>query len=170
MAQVVKNPPANTGDAGDSGLIPGLQRSPEKEMLSHFSILAWEIPWMEEPGWLQSTGSRRVGHEWIDGAAAADKYSYSSNSTIFTQYGTVWLCFWNLMDKTVFGYFSTNCWFNILCGSKTKCWQYYLSMGFLTKKCRSASQNHPDMLLLDSWPSNNVRLTLKQLNTLVLSC
>ena len=69
MAQVVKNPPANTGDAGDSGLIPGLQRSRE-EMLSHFSILAWEIPWMEEPGWLQSTGSQRVGHEWIDGAAA----------------------------------------------------------------------------------------------------
>ena len=29
MAQVVKNPPANTGDAGDSGLIPGLQRSRE---------------------------------------------------------------------------------------------------------------------------------------------
>ena len=31
-------------------------------MAAHSSILAWEIPWMEEPGELQSTGSQRVGH------------------------------------------------------------------------------------------------------------
>ena len=34
----------------------------EKEMATHSSILAWEIPWTEEPGGLQSTGSQRVGH------------------------------------------------------------------------------------------------------------
>ena len=34
----------------------------EKEMGTHSSILAWRIPWMEEPGGLQSTGSQRVGH------------------------------------------------------------------------------------------------------------
>ena len=34
----------------------------EKEMATHSSILAWEIPWTEEPGWLQSIGSQRVGH------------------------------------------------------------------------------------------------------------
>ena len=34
----------------------------EKEMATHSSILAWEIPWMEELGRLQSTGSQRVGH------------------------------------------------------------------------------------------------------------
>ena len=34
----------------------------EKEMTTHSSILAWEIPWMEEPGELQSLGSQRVGH------------------------------------------------------------------------------------------------------------
>ena len=33
-------------------------------MAPHSSTLAWEIPWMEEPGRLQSTGSRRVGHDW----------------------------------------------------------------------------------------------------------
>ena len=33
----------------------------EKEMATHSSILAWEIPWMEEPGRLQSMGSQRVG-------------------------------------------------------------------------------------------------------------
>jgi len=44
---VAKNLPA---DAGDVGLIPDLGRSLEKEMATHSSILAWEIPWTEEPG------------------------------------------------------------------------------------------------------------------------
>ena len=35
----------------------------EKEMAIHSSILAWEIPWTEEPGGLQSMGSQRVGHD-----------------------------------------------------------------------------------------------------------
>ena len=37
----------------------------EKEMATHSSILAWRIPWTEEPGGLQSTGSQRVGHVWV---------------------------------------------------------------------------------------------------------
>ena len=36
----------------------------EKAMAAHSSTLAWRIPWAEEPGGLQSTGSRRVGHDW----------------------------------------------------------------------------------------------------------
>ena len=35
----------------------------EKEMATHSSTLAWKIPWTEEPGRLQSMGSRRVGHD-----------------------------------------------------------------------------------------------------------
>ena len=35
----------------------------EKEMATHSSTLAWKIPWTEEPGRLQSTGSQRVGHD-----------------------------------------------------------------------------------------------------------
>ena len=35
----------------------------EKEMATHSSTLAWRIPWTEEPGGLQSTGSQRVGHD-----------------------------------------------------------------------------------------------------------
>ena len=35
----------------------------EKEMATHSSILAWEIPWTEDPGGLQSMGSQRVGHD-----------------------------------------------------------------------------------------------------------
>ena len=36
----------------------------EKEMVTHSSIRAWRIPWMEKPGRLQSTGSQRVRHDW----------------------------------------------------------------------------------------------------------
>ena len=39
--------------------------SKEKAMAPHSSPLAWKIPWMEEPGGLQSTGSLRVGHDWV---------------------------------------------------------------------------------------------------------
>ena len=38
----------------------------EKETATHSSIFAWRIPWMEEPGGLQSTGSQRVGHDWAE--------------------------------------------------------------------------------------------------------
>ena len=43
----------------------------EKEMATHSSILAWKIPWMVEPGRLQSMGLQRVGHNW----ATATTYS-----------------------------------------------------------------------------------------------
>ena len=48
-------------NAGDPGLIPGLGRfSEESCMATHSSDFAWEIPWTEEPGGLQSMGSQRV--------------------------------------------------------------------------------------------------------------
>ena len=47
---------------GDPGLIPGLGRSLEKGIVTRSSILAWRIPWTEEPGGLQSMGLHRVGH------------------------------------------------------------------------------------------------------------
>ena len=43
----------------------------EKEMATHSSVLAWRIPGTGEPGGLPSMGSRRVGHDWSDLAAAA---------------------------------------------------------------------------------------------------
>ena len=54
----------STCHALDLGLIPGLGRSSGKEMTTHSCILAWRIPWTEEPGGLQSMGSKRVGHNW----------------------------------------------------------------------------------------------------------
>ena len=59
MALVVKNVPAN---AGVAGLIPGSRDLLEEGMATSSCILAWRIPWTEEPGGLQSTGSHRVGH------------------------------------------------------------------------------------------------------------
>ena len=53
---MVKNPPANLGGTGST---PGLEDLLEEGMASHSSILAWEIPWTEDPGWLQSTGSEK---------------------------------------------------------------------------------------------------------------
>ena len=54
---------ASAGNVGDLGSIPGSGRSQEKEMATYSSILAWRIPWREEPGGLQSMGSQRVGHD-----------------------------------------------------------------------------------------------------------
>ena len=62
---VVKNPPAIAGDVRDMGSFPALERSPEKGMAIHSSILAWRIPWTEEPGGPRSMGSQRVGHDLV---------------------------------------------------------------------------------------------------------
>ena len=45
----------------------------EKEMATHSSVLAWRIPGTGEPGGLPSMGSHRVGHDWSDLAAAAER-------------------------------------------------------------------------------------------------
>ena len=49
--------------AGDLGRSLGWEDLPGKEMATQSSILAWKIPWTEEPGRLQSMGSQRVGHD-----------------------------------------------------------------------------------------------------------
>ena len=51
-------------NAGDPGSTLGQENPLEEEMATHFSILAWEIPWTEEPGRLQSTQSQRGEHDW----------------------------------------------------------------------------------------------------------
>ena len=61
-AQMVKNLPA-IWETKVTSL--GREDPLEKEMGTHSSILAWRVPWTEEPGGLQSTGSQRVGHDWV---------------------------------------------------------------------------------------------------------
>ena len=65
VALVVKNPPANAGDARDTDSIPGSGRSPGVRNGTHSSILAWRIPRTEEPGGLQSMGPQRVQRDQI---------------------------------------------------------------------------------------------------------
>ena len=60
---VVKKPPAKAGDIRDMGLIPGSGRSPGGGH-GNPCILAWRIPWTEEPGGLQSIWLQRVGFNW----------------------------------------------------------------------------------------------------------
>ena len=60
VAQLLKNPPAMRETWVQS---LGWEDPLEKEMATHSSIFAWRIPWTEEPGGLQSTGSHRVGHD-----------------------------------------------------------------------------------------------------------
>ena len=72
MVLAVNNPRANAGDVRDAGSIPGSGRSPGQEdplvegMATHSSILAWRIPWTEEPGGLRPIGLHKVRHERSD--------------------------------------------------------------------------------------------------------
>ena len=62
VAQMVKNPPAMwktwVWSLGWEGPL-------EKGTAAHSNILAWRIPWTEEPGWVQSMGSQRLRHDWV---------------------------------------------------------------------------------------------------------
>ena len=60
---MVKNLPAHAGDVRDASRIPVLGVPLEEDLATHSSILAWRIPWTEEPGRLQSIVSHRVRHD-----------------------------------------------------------------------------------------------------------
>jgi len=79
----------------------------QKEMATHFGweiIIAWKIPWIEEPGRLQSMGHERVGHDW----ATKQHFPYiSSNATVFPlllfelsiSHQLWWVFSWSLSSK-----------------------------------------------------------------------
>ena len=62
MMLVINNPPANAGDIRDADSVPGSGDPLEEGTAADSSILAWRIPWTEEPGGLQSIGSQKVRH------------------------------------------------------------------------------------------------------------
>ena len=74
----------------------------EKEMATHSSVLAWKIPWTEEPGRLQSMGLQRVRHDWATShkGATAQKFSEGSISRSVKWSATLsasdWLNRWQL--------------------------------------------------------------------------
>ena len=73
MAQRIKHLPAMQETQVQS---LGWEDPLEKEMATHSSILAWRIPWTEEPDRLQSTGSPRVGHDGSNLCTCVQAYFY----------------------------------------------------------------------------------------------
>ena len=76
VAQLVKNPPA-LWETWVRSL--GWEDPLEKGKATHSSILAWRIPWTEEPGGLQSMGSQRVGHDSVANIYPVLTFLYFSN-------------------------------------------------------------------------------------------
>ena len=74
VAQMVKNLPA-IQETGVWSL--GQQEPLEEEMATHYSILAWRIPWTEETGGLHSMGSHRVRHDWATNTFTSYIYLFS---------------------------------------------------------------------------------------------
>ena len=62
VALVVKNLPVNAKDIRTQVQSLDLEGPLEEGMATHSSTVAWKIPWIEEPGGLQSMGSQRIGH------------------------------------------------------------------------------------------------------------
>ena len=97
VALVVKNLPSNAGDIRNVGSVSKRGRCLKEGMASKFSILAWRIPWTEEPGELWSTGSQRVRHDWRDLACmhASVYLSLHLLKDILVAFK-----FWTIMNKT----------------------------------------------------------------------
>ena len=89
---MVSNLPTNSGDMCS---ILGREDPLEEEMATLSSILAWRIPWTEEPGGVQSTGKQRVSHNLLTENALHKPYCakpksekgiiYSSNDCVFAK-------------------------------------------------------------------------------------
>ena len=88
MALVVKNPPEMWETRVQS---LGWEDALEEGMAIHSSILAWRIPWTEEPGGLQSIGLQRVGHNWSQLSMQARTLSATSwtPNCLFTRLSNV---------------------------------------------------------------------------------
>ena len=98
--------------------LAGSKHRLEKAMAPHSSTLAWKIPWMEEPGGLQSMGSHRIRHDWSDLAAAAaaasidfhpdffHSQSFKNVASLISHFHFFW---WEIWHKLYF------CFRNVLC-------------------------------------------------------
>ena len=87
----------------------------EKEIATHPSILAWRIPWTEEPGGLHSMGSQRVGHDWSD--SRMSRLEKTKHHTIYRQ--AIWSTEWAKPYSPVQIRWNINLW-------KLNSWKYCL--------------------------------------------
>ena len=78
----------------------GREDRPEKGMAPHSSILAWRIPWTEEPGGLQSMGLQRAGHDWVINTVSA---ALNSSHCLFCSYQfSTWLSWDRICVNLIF--------------------------------------------------------------------
>ena len=103
VAHPVKNSPAvqETQEMWVQSL--GQEDPLEEEMATHSSILAWKIPWTEEPGGIQSNGSQRVGCNWVLGWLKKKNSLHNHpgkflipNIYIYSPIGCVWITLINI--------------------------------------------------------------------------
>ena len=78
VAQMVKN--LSAIQETEVGFL-GLKDPLEKKMATHPSILAWKIPWTEEPGGLQSTRWQREGHDWVTNTFTVKGLQFQSETS-----------------------------------------------------------------------------------------
>ena len=65
----------------------------EEEMATHSNILAWRMPWTEEPGGYSPWGSQRVGHDWVTNTFAFHyEYTYYFIDIVILNYNFVFFC------------------------------------------------------------------------------
>ena len=112
-------------------------RSPtlEKAMAPHSSTLAWKIPWTEEPGRLQSMGSRRVGHYW---ATSLSRIGEGNGNTLQCS------CLENPKDR--------GAWLAAVCGiTQSRTWLKRLSSSSSSKKPHSVVKKLPAIQETQIW-------------------
>ena len=71
----------------------------EKEMATHYSVLAWRIPWIEEPGRLQSMGLQRVGHDWATSLSLHSHFIFKLSIVLLS---SLFILFLNLQNDHYF--------------------------------------------------------------------
>ena len=99
VTQMVKNPPAMQETQVWS---PSWEDPLEEGIITHFSILAWRIPWTKEPGGLQSMGLQRVWHAWATNTHfgfAEQTWSLQKPDSHLTL-STMWLSLLNMTEMT----------------------------------------------------------------------
>ena len=95
MAQSVKNLPAMQ----ETWVLSlGQEEPPEKERATHSSILAWRIPWTEEPGGLQSMGVARVEHDLVTKPPPPPKYIRFFHK-VMTSKVLLFICFYFFLEQ-----------------------------------------------------------------------
>ena len=95
VSQMVKNPPMMQ-DTWVWSL--GWGDPVENGVATHSSILAWRIPWTEEPGGLQSMGSQRIRYDWVTNTSLQNLY-------VFLWFTDLWFLVDNLCDEKISIYF-----------------------------------------------------------------